>query len=264
MRSLATVLALLTAAPALADEVPDALARLEIIPGWELDNGNLIVGFHFSLAPGWKTYWRAPGDGGIPPLFGWSGSDNVEGVRFHWPLPEVFDLSGLRSVGYSDGFVLPVEIQRVSAGQDTHLSGRVEIGVCETVCVPVELHFDASVAPAGERHPAIVAALIDRPMTEAEAGVASVRCEIAPTDRGVAITATLGLPAIGPNEEVVIEAGDPLIWVSEPETRRSGGSLVAVAEMIHADGRAFAIDRSDVRITVLTDGSGVDIRGCTS
>lgn len=81
------MLAFVAALPAFAEDMPATLVELEILPGWELDNGNLIVGFHFALAPGWKTYWRAPGDGGIPPLFAWSGSKNVEGIRFHWPVP---------------------------------------------------------------------------------------------------------------------------------------------------------------------------------
>ncbi|MBM1220340.1 hypothetical protein JQU17_08170 [Ponticoccus sp. SC2-23] len=263
IRTLAFAAALAAATPALADEMPDLLAELEILPGWELQNGNLMVGFQFSLAPGWKTYWRAPGDGGIPPLFGWSGSQNVAGVQFHWPVPEVFDQSGMRSIGYSDRMVLPVEIIRNEAGPPTHLAGQVEIGVCEYVCVPVQLTFDVVLPDDSHRHPAIVAALIDRPMTPAEAGVGSVRCEIAPTSRGMEITATLGLPAMGPGEEVVIEAGDPLIWVSEPEVQRSGGTLMAQAEMIHVDGGGVTIDRSAMRFTVLADGRAVDIRGCT-
>jgi len=263
IRTFALAAALAAAPPALAEEMPDTLARLDILPGWELQNGNLMVGFRFTLAPGWKTYWRAPGDGGIPPLFGWSGSQNVSGVRYHWPVPEVFDQAGMRSIGYSDEVVLPVEILRDEAGPPTRLAGQVEIGVCENVCVPVQLTFDAALPEESHRHPAIVAALIDRPMTSAEAGVGGVRCDIAPTGRGMAITATLGLPAIGPGEEVVIEAGDPLIWVSEPEVQRSGGTLVAQAEMIHVEGGSMTIDRSALRFTVLTEGRAVDIRGCT-
>lgn len=258
------MLAFVAALPAFAEDMPATLVELEILPGWELDNGNLIVGFHFALAPGWKTYWRAPGDGGIPPLFAWSGSKNVEGIRFHWPVPEVFDLSGMRSVGYSGEVVLPIEIIRTSSGQDTVLAGQIEIGVCEYVCVPVQLTFAAEIAADGPRDPDIVAALIDRPMTAREAGVSTVHCEMTPTTRGLAITATLGLPAIGPNEEVVIETGDPAIWVSEPEVQRTGDSLMARAEMIHADGDGLVIDRSSMRFTVLADGRAVDILGCSS
>ena len=263
IRQIAYAVALAAAPSAFADEMPDMLAQLEILPGWELQNGNLMVGFQFTLACGWKTYWRAPGDGGIPPLFGWSGSQNVAAVRFHWPVPEVFDQSGMRSIGYSDQVILPVEIIRDEAGPLTHLAGQVEIGVCESVCVPVQLGFDMALPEGDHRHPAIVSALIDRPMTSNEAGVGTVRCDIAPTGRGMEITATLGLPSIGAREEVVIETGDPMIWVSEPEAQRSGDTLLARAEMIHVDGGGVTIDRSAMRFTVLADGRAVDIRGCT-
>lgn len=263
IRTFALAAAFAMATPTLADEMPDMLAELEILPGWEMQNGNLVVGFHFRLAPGWKTYWRAPGDGGIPPLFGWSGSQNVAGVRFHWPVPEVFDQAGMRSIGYTDQVVIPVEIIREAPGPATHIAGQVEIGVCEDVCVPVQLSFDMALPDESHRHPAIVAALIDRPMTSDEAGVGTVRCDISSTSRGMEITATLGLPSIGPGEEVVIETGDPLIWISEPEVRRSGNALTAQAEMIHVDGGGLTIDRSAMRFTVLADGRAVDIRGCT-
>lgn len=263
MRKIAIAVALAATPAAHAQDSLEGLARLDILPGWELQNGNLMVGFRVTLAPGWKTYWRAPGDGGIPPLFGWSGSQNVAGVRFHWPVPEVFDQAGMRSIGYSDEVVIPVEVLRDAPDSATRLAGDIEIGVCEDVCVPVKLSFDMAMPDDSQRHPAIVAALIDRPMTAAEAGVRSVRCDIAPTARGVEIIATLGLPAIGPAEEVVIEPGDPLVWVSEPQVQRAGGSLRAQAEMIHVEGGGLTIDRSAMRFTVLSDGRAVDITGCT-
>jgi DsbC/DsbD-like thiol-disulfide interchange protein len=263
IRKIAYAAALAVAPAAFAEEMPDTLAELEILPGWELQNGNLMVGFRFTLAPGWMTYWRAPGDGGFPPLFGWTGSQNVAAVRFHWPVPEVFDQSGMRSIGYSDQLILPVEIIRDEAGPLTHLAGQVEIGVCQNVCVPLQLTFDAALPEDSYRHPAIVAALIDRPMTSTEASVGSVRCDLAPSGRGMEISVSLSMPTLGSDEEVVIEAGDPQIWVSEPEVQRSGGALLARAELIHMDGDGLAIDRSDMRITVLADGRAVDIQGCT-
>ena len=260
---LAAFVALALAVPANAQDVPDRLARLDILPGWTTDAGTRMVGFRVSLAPGWKTYWRAPGDGGIPPLFDWSGSRNVTGVQFHWPVPEVFDQSGLRSVGYSDEVVIPVEVIRDSADAVTHLSGAIDIGVCDDVCVPVRIPFDMTLPETGRRDPGIVAALVDRPLTAAEAGVGAVRCEFAPGPRGITMTATLEFPRLGPNEALVIEPGDPSIWVSEPETRRAGGALMAQARLVRDDGAALSLDRSSMRFTVLGDGRAIDIRGCS-
>src|SRR6202048_594358 len=51
----------------------------------------LLGGIAVQLQPGWKTYWRTPGDSGVPPRFDFSKSDNVEAVTVMWPAPMKFD-----------------------------------------------------------------------------------------------------------------------------------------------------------------------------
>jgi len=80
------------------------------------------------LAPGWKTYWRAPGDGGIPPRFDWQGSENLGGAEFHWPVPQVFHENGLRSMGYYDSVVIPVEVSVPNAGAPARMRGGGTVG----------------------------------------------------------------------------------------------------------------------------------------
>ena len=63
------------------------------------------------LQPGWKTYWRTPGDSGVPPRFDFSKSENVEAVTVLWPAPTKFDDgAGGHSLGYHDQIVLPLRI----------------------------------------------------------------------------------------------------------------------------------------------------------
>jgi DsbC/DsbD-like thiol-disulfide interchange protein len=85
-----------------------------------MENGGHMAAVELQLAPGWKTYWRSPGDAGIPPSFDWSGSENVKSVRLHWPAPEVFEANGMQTIGYHERLVLPVEItprtRRVRSG----------------------------------------------------------------------------------------------------------------------------------------------------
>ena len=47
------------------------------------------------LAPGWHTYWRVPGEAGIPPRFDWSGSQNLAAVAYEWPRPEIIVSYGI-------------------------------------------------------------------------------------------------------------------------------------------------------------------------
>lgn len=261
-RPLALSLALL-AAP-VAAEMPADLVSVEVLPGWRTDAGTHMAAVRFRLAPGWKTYWRAPGDAGIPPLFTWEGSRNVAAADFHWPVPQVFDQSGFRSIGYADEVVIPVEITPATPDAPARIAGTVEIGVCHDICIPVALQFAADLPAAGRRDAAIAAALVDQPLTEDEAGVGAVTCAVTVTERGLAVTARIELPATGGPEVVVFETADPAVWVSETRVGRQAGVLTASAEMIHASGEGFAFDRSALRITVLGADRAVDIHGCTA
>lgn len=255
----ALALALPATAPAQGLE---GVFEVEIRPGWRTDEGTHMAALHVRLAPGWKTYWRAPGDAGIPPDFDWQGSENITGAAFHWPAPEVIWQNGTRSIGYADELILPIEITPGAADAPARMAGIVQLGVCEEVCIPVQVAFDAVLDPGAARDAAIVGALVDRPMSAAEAGVGTVTCEITPTDRGLAVSAQIEIPPTGQREEAVIEAGDPAVWVSEPELSRDGSWLTARAEMVHVSGGGFGVDRSALRFTLLGADRAVDILGC--
>jgi lipopolysaccharide export system protein LptA len=115
---------------------------------------------------------------------------------------------------------------------------------------------------AGKRDPRIVAALADQPYSAKESGVSHVSCEVTPVQNGMKLNAKITLPSKGKSEFVAIEAGDPKIWVSQAETTRKGQVLYAETTLYHADDRPFALNRSDLRITVIGGKSAVDIQGC--
>ncbi len=54
------------------------------------DRTSLRAGIELRLATGWKTYWRYPGDSGVPPRFDFSKSTNVKSVTVRWPAPHRF------------------------------------------------------------------------------------------------------------------------------------------------------------------------------
>ena len=63
----------------------DEVVSASVLTGWRMENGHHMAALRITLAPGWKTYWRAPGEAGIPPRFDWTGSDNLSAVTVHWP-----------------------------------------------------------------------------------------------------------------------------------------------------------------------------------
>jgi DsbC/DsbD-like thiol-disulfide interchange protein len=99
----------------------------------------LLGGIGFQLQPGWKTYWRTPGDSGVPPRFDFSKSDNVEAVTVLWPAPTKFDDgAGGNSLGYHDQIVLPLRIVAKNTDKPVTLRAEVNYAVCEKLCIPVE------------------------------------------------------------------------------------------------------------------------------
>src|SRR6201746_2001298 len=71
----------------------------------------LLGGIAFQLQPGWHTYWRTPGDSGVPPRIDFSKSENIEAVTILWPAPAKFaDGGGGTSLGYQKQVVLPLRI----------------------------------------------------------------------------------------------------------------------------------------------------------
>ncbi len=262
--SLACVLALVTAPARAASNVIvlEDIAQVDILPGWRTDRGTHMAALRVRLAPGWKTYWRAPGQGGIPPRFDWSGSDNLKAVAFHWPVPQVFSAGGLQSIGYHDELILPMEVVPRTEGQKIALRASVELGICEEVCLPMQVDLDASLTPGGSVDPAIRASLARQPETARAMGVTGTTCAVDPIADGLRMTARIEMPDIG-SELAVIELKDKSIWISEAAMARQGGVLTASADMVPANAAPFLLDRSDVTITVLGRDRAVEIRGCT-
>ncbi len=259
----ATLMALSTPLAAVAGDVPDVLADVQVLPGWRGEDGIHRAAFSIRLAPGWKTYWRTPGDAGIPPVFDWSASQNLSGVGVSFPVPDVFYENGMRSIGYDDAVILPLALRANDAQTDIQLTGRMTIGVCYDICVPVELYFD-SILPGSDTKPtaAVTRAMADRPMTASEAGVGAITCEIEPIRDGLRITANMAVPPMSDKDVAVFELPDRTIWISEASMARSGNILVASADMVPSDAKPFLLAREDVRITVIGGGQAVDIRGC--
>ncbi|SDX15706.1 Disulphide bond corrector protein DsbC [Ruegeria halocynthiae] len=242
----------------------EQLVQLDVLDGGKSDNGTYQGALRLTLKDGWKTYWRAPGDAGIPPQFDWSKSRNVGDIAITWPAPKVFDQNGLQSIGYEDQLVLPVEITPKNPAKPVRLRGEMDLGVCKDVCVPGRLGFDHTLDANAGRNPAIAAALAQRPFSEREAGVAEATCQLTPTKDGMQIEAHITMPSAGGSEVAVIEPGNPTLWASQSDTDRRGNTLIARSEIINASGGPFALDRSEVRITVLGANHAVDIVGCSA
>lgn len=237
---------LLSATVAFAQPNP---AQLSLLPGWRTDDGTVMAGLRITLDRGWKTYWRAPGEAGIPPYFDWSGSENLDQVTIHWPNPKVFHSAGMRIIAYSGDVVIPIELTPKHPGP-IQLDLNLDMGICRDICMPMTYRFQADLGPGTRRNPQIIAALLDQP--RAGSGLA---CTLTPTDSGLRLT----VEANHPPADLVIETPDAE-WVSEPVVEASPTGLIAHATL---GSPALAIDRSQIRVTLIPpSGPSLDFRGC--
>jgi DsbC/DsbD-like thiol-disulfide interchange protein len=120
----------------------------------------LRAGVEIRLDPGWKTYWRDPGDSGVPPTFDFAGSTNVKSVTVLWPAPERFaDGAGGHSIGYHGDVVLPLRITADDPTRRSALHVKLGYAVCGNICIPAEANLDLKLsADAGAEEPALLAA----------------------------------------------------------------------------------------------------------
>ncbi len=148
--------AVATAAPVLAGSASSWVAQNHVETRLIADevpwNGNgkaLVAGIQLKLDKGWKTYWRYPGDSGLPPSFHWTGSKNLKNAEVLWPAPLRFHDSAGTSFGYKDEVVFPVLIEPVKSGEPVDLNLKMEFAVCADICIPAEADLKLTVGEDG-------------------------------------------------------------------------------------------------------------------
>src|SRR5262249_32152480 len=102
------------------------------------NDATALAGIEIKLAPGWKTYWRYPGDSGVPPRFDFAGSQNVKSIEIAWPAPHRFTDESGATIGYKDVVVFPLHIVPQNAAKPVLLRLKADYAVCEKICIPVE------------------------------------------------------------------------------------------------------------------------------
>ncbi|CAM5763197.1 protein involved in C cytochrome biogenesis [Labrys miyagiensis] len=123
-------------------------AAIRLLPGNAPANGP--AGLEIRLDEGWKTYWRSPGDAGIPPTFDWSKSENLGGVAVLWPAPSRFDDEGGSSAVYKDDVVLPLKVTAADPTRPVRLVLSLDYAICHEICVPAKGSAELTLAPGAQ------------------------------------------------------------------------------------------------------------------
>jgi DsbC/DsbD-like thiol-disulfide interchange protein len=157
----------LLASPALASssdwyDVEGGSVRL-VTTGAANQNGVIEGVLEIDLKPGWKTYWRDPGDAGVPPTLDASASRNIASAELSFPAPQRFNDGSAVWAGYKEPVGLPVAFAVNDPKQPATIEAKVFLGICETICVPVQATFalDPASDPDNPGDAATVKAALD-------------------------------------------------------------------------------------------------------
>lgn len=172
-----------TAAPALAAGaspwVQDTQSAFRLIAGaGKAGDTRLRAGLEIKLQPGWKTYWRYPGDSGVPPRLDFTGSDNFGSAQMLYPAPHQFDDGSGTSIGYKDSVILPLQITPRQPGKPVTLRVKFEYAVCEKLCVPVEGRAELTIGAGATPFESALAAAeasVPKPTAAADIGLTARR-----------------------------------------------------------------------------------------
>lgn len=218
----------------------------------------LRAGIELRLAPGWHTYWRYPGDAGVPPQFDFSGSQNLAVAKVSYPAPRLLADEAGNSLGYDRDVIFPVLVTPRDAGKPVRLRAVVDYAVCEKLCVPAKGSADltlAAGASANEETLAAAEARIPKPATAAEAGLSARRVAAAGGQKArvlvdVAVPAgkRVALFAEGPTPEWALPVPKPVDGAPAGHQRFS----------FELDGLPPGVDASGRIPLVLTMVKGAD------
>ncbi len=214
---------------------------------------SLRIGLQIKLAPGWKTYWRSPGDAGIPPQLDWSGSENLKSAEILWPLPEQFEAYGFSSWGYQNEVVFPIDITLQNPGEPLDLKLRLQLGICEDVCIPYTHEFALSLdtQSAGTTEEAATIAAFARRAPDEIGSESSILTEVMASskdDRRFTVTATSTQPL---DEPSIIVEGKEGAYFNLLSTSLSTNRRQVVFELEgHLPAKSDRMPDQDITITV--------------
>jgi DsbC/DsbD-like thiol-disulfide interchange protein len=185
-------------------------------------SGHIKGALEISLDPGWKTYWRDPGDSGVPPQMDISPSTNIKSVSLAFPAPRHHDDGYGVWAGYDRSVSIPATFAQARPGARTLIEADVFLGICETICIPLQARL--KVDPATDAGDA----------TDAELVKAAFAALPGPPEPGFGIKVlpgdheTLNVEATAPGDPASVDffvAGEQDYMFGPPKRSEKGGKI---------------------------------------
>jgi DsbC/DsbD-like thiol-disulfide interchange protein len=217
----------------------------------------VLAGVQLRLDSGWKTYWRNPGDSGVPPTFDWSGSKNLKAAEVLYPAPHRFaDASGT-AIGYDDEVTFPVKVVPEREEEPVELKLAFDYGLCKDLCIPSKVSLGLQLPADAVKHKGdalMLESALARVPKPASPGalprVGSVAATLDGPKPELMIDALFPSGAAG--TDLFLEAGDTFVPVSKPVGQAKDDKQRFVVDFV-SEAEASAIRGKPLTLTLVSD-----------
>lgn len=256
-----------SSANATSDWVSGLGYKARLIEGSRQVDGTFQAAFEIVLEKGWSTYWRVPGEHGIPPIFEFNHSSNVKDAVIHWPAPDVFIAGAGLSIGYKDRVVLPFTVTPETKNQKVELNVVAFFGVCSEICVPADANASVSFYPQNKisaDQPIIDEAFLRVPSQSISDGLDVKDASFVFSDDAEYVYLQIQIPENANNVSILTEG--PQDWFFDPYVTNVSGASGNDAKMktymakvsLYRHVRTALSGEEQLRVTVITDGTAIE------
>ena len=248
-----------------AEESPwseDIRSAARIIAGTNRNgDAQLRAGIEIKMQPGWKTYWRYPGDSGVPPQFDFSNSENLKSATVLYPAPYLFKDETGQTIGYKEKVVFPVVVSPQQPGKPVRLRLKVDYAVCEKLCVPAEGRAELMLGSGNSAHNSELSAAEGRVPEQVTASQAGLTARRINTGTKPLVAVDLPAPA-GQTVDLFVEGPTPRWALPIPKLVKPAPAGRAQFSF-ELDGSPPGTDpkgQVDLTFTVVTGDRAVEVR----
>ena len=220
--------------------------------------GEVLLGLQFQLEPGWKIYWRSPGDAGFPPSIDWSASSNLAEASIEWPVPHRFSLFGLETFGYENEVVLPIVARLRENGRELTLNAKVDYLICSDICIPYSENVALDL-PSGGPKPTSDLAIIDYyraqvplPIMDSDINLLAAHLQGPLQAPELLVRVASSVPFVSP--DLLVE-GPPDIYFGKPEIAISGDGAETTFRVPVGVSESGGVVEGKRLVLTITDGT---------
>ena len=214
-----------------------------------------MAGVQLRMNPQWKTYWKNPGDSGVPPSFDWSGSTNLKRAEVLYPAPHRFVEADGWALGYDDEVVFPVIVSPEREGEPVELQLAFDFGLCKDLCIPNAVTLGLSVGPdAGKGDARLIESFLARVPKAAAPGVLPElsKIDVNLDDDAPELVIEAAFPPGATGTDLFIDAGEVFVPIPRALGALEGGKQRFVVTFASAE-EASAIKGRPLSFVLVSD-----------